>query len=235
MAIPQSDQPLIDIEVLSLGKTFKFRPFLVKEEKILILANQSSDIMDLIKGIQQIITNCSFGEVQGDELPIFDTQKIFMDLRSASISPMFTVNYTCKFCETSQPKELDMREFEIQKPEGHENPIKVSDSKVVFMNYPTGLDLINISKADDIADLYSVAANCLREIHTKEETIDCSDMSDEDKMEIIDNMSLTEFAHIKKFFETMPVLEKLIEFTCDNKECGKPSKFLMNGYLDFFV
>lgn len=235
MTIPQSDQPLFDVEVLSRKKTYKFRPFLVKEEKILVLATQSKEIMDLVGAIQQVITNCSFGEVQGDEIPIFDMQKIFMQLRAASISPVFNINYTCGFCENTQPEELDLRDFDIQKPEGHENPVKVNDKKFFVMKYPTGLDLINLSSADTLADVYSVAANCLSEIHTEEDIIYSDELPFEERVDIIDNLNLKEFEAVKKFFETMPVLERELEFTCANKECKKTSKFLMNGYLDFFV
>jgi len=137
MAIPQSEHPLFDIEILSKQKKFKFRPFLVKEEKILVLATQSADLVDLVKAIQQVITNCSFGEIQGDELPVFDLQKAFLELRSQSISPVFGVNFTCGFCQEVMPGELDLREFDIQTDDEHENPIKISETVQLVMGYPS--------------------------------------------------------------------------------------------------
>jgi len=235
MAIPQSDQPLFDIEILSRQKKFKFRPFLVKEEKILVLATQSEDMADLIAGIQQVITNCSFGEVQGDELPVFDLQKVFIDLRSQSISPVFGVNFTCGYCDEITPGELDLRDFEIQQSKGHQNPIKISDKRQLQMSYPSALDLVTLGGAEQLTDIYDAAANCLLEIHTEDEIINCSELSVAERLEYIENMSLKEFENVKNFFETMPVLEHEIKFTCQNKECLKESSFYMNGYLDFFV
>lgn len=234
MAIPQSDQPLFDVEVFSKNKTYKFRPFLVKEEKILVLATQSNDHLDLIKAIQQVITNCSFGEVQGDKIPIFDLQKIFMKLRSQSISPKFSVNFVCGYCESSAEEIIDMDDFEITRNEEHVNPVQINETTFIKMGYPTAEDLTDIGKAETETDIYTAAANCMEEIHTAEEVIDCSDLSKEEREDIIEGMSLIEFNAVKQFFETMPVLEKEVTFTCQNKECGQTSSFYMNGYLDFF-
>ena len=233
MSIPESDQRLFEIDVLSRRKSYKFRPFLVKEEKILVMATQSDDQLDLVKAIQQVITNCSFGKVQGDEIPIFDLQKIFMELRSQSISPKFEVNFVCGHCNETQPEEIDMRDFDIQEKEGHINPIKINDTTAVVMGYPTAEVLMEIGKAEQDMDIYHASASCIEEIHTEDDVV--SDLSIEEKTEFIENLSLGEFEGFKEFFSTMPVLEKEIEFTCKNKECGKTSTFYMNGYLDFFV
>ena len=235
MAIPQSDQPLFDIEILSKQKKFKFRPFLVKEEKILVLATQSADLVDLVKAIQQVITNCSFGEIQGDELPVFDLQKTFLELRSQSISPVFGVNFTCGFCQEVMPDELDLRDFEISQKEDHTNPIKISDKVQLVMGYPSASDLVELGGAEQATDIYNASSNCLLEVHTADEVIDCRELTVEERLEYIENMSLKDFEHVKNFFETMPVLEHEINFTCKNKDCAKESSFYMNGYLDFFV
>jgi len=235
MSIPQSDQRLFDIHILSRRKKFKFRPFLVKEEKILVLATQSDDQLDLVKAIQQVITNCSFGEVQGDDIPIFDLQKIFMQLRSASISPKFAVNFVCGHCDESIPEEIDMNDFDITENENHINPIKVNDDTAILMGYPTAEDLMDIGAAKEELDIYDAAANCIEEIHTKDDVVLGSDLTKEEKIEFIEGLSLGEFGAFKDFFGTMPVLEKEITFTCKNTDCGKTSTFWMNGYLDFFV
>ena len=235
MAIPQSDQPLFDIEILSKQKKFKFRPFLVKEEKILVLATQSADLGDLIKAIQQVITYCSFGEIQGDELPVFDLQKTFLELRSQSISPVFGVNFTCGFCQEVMPGELDLRDFEISQKEDHKNPIKISETVQLVMGYPSASDLVELGGAEQATDIYNASSNCLLEVHTADEVIDCRELTVEERLEYIENMSLKDFEHVKNFFETMPVLEHEINFTCKNKDCAKESSFYMNGYLDFFV
>jgi len=114
MALPITELPLFDINILSEDKKVKFRPFKVKEEKLLVLGSQSKDFTDLVRAIQQVITNCSFGKVSGEKLPIFDLQNIFLKLRSASISPIFQVNLTCGYCSDVSLQDIDLDKVEIK-------------------------------------------------------------------------------------------------------------------------
>lgn len=233
MAIPQSDQPLIDIEVFTLGETFKFRPFRVKEEKLLILGTESNNTLDLMKAIQQIITNCSFGKVNGDEIAIFDVQNIFIKLRSVSISNTVAVSYECNNCQKRNEVELDISSLDVNFKENHSQKIELSDKKVVIMKYPSAEKLAELADAKVYADIFDTAQACIKEIHTEEEVYYDEDMSEEEKLEFIDNLTMEDFTKIKEFFDTMPSLEKQFVEKCGT--CKEDNTLYMNGYLDFFV
>ena len=232
MALPVTELPLFDVDVLSVDKKVKFRPFKVKEEKLLVLGSQSKDFTDLVKAIQQVITNCSFGKLSGDELPIFDLQNIFLKLRSASISPIFQVNLTCGFCGNVSLQDIDLDKVEIKTSEDHVNPVSINDSVSIEFNYPSAEDLATLAKATEEAPIWDVAQRCIRSIHTTDATFEAEDLSDEEKAEYIENLTFEEFNNVKEFFNTMPVMENDISLECEN--CGETNTIYMNGYLDFF-
>ena len=232
MALPVTELPLFDVDVLSVDKKVKFRPFKVKEEKLLVLGSQSKDFTDLVKAIQQVITNCSFGKLSGDELPIFDLQNIFLKLRSASISPIFQVNLTCGHCGHVSLQDIDLDKVEIKTSEDHVNPVSVNDSVSIEFNYPSAEDLATLATATEEAPIWEVAQRCIRSIHTTDATFEAEDLSEEEKAEYIENLTFEEFNNIKEFFNTMPVMENELSLKCE--KCGENNIIYMNGYLDFF-
>jgi len=232
MALPITELPLFDINVLSEDKKIKFRPFKVKEEKLLVLGSQSKDFTDLVKAIQQVITNCSFGKVSGDKLPIFDLQNIFLKLRSASISPIFQVNLTCGFCGNVSLQDIDLDKVEIKTSEEHENPVRVNESVSIEFEYPSAEDLATLATATEEAPIWEVAQRCIKSIHTEEDVYQAEDLSEEEKSEYIENLTVEEFNNVKEFFNTMPVMENHVSLECE--KCGETNTIYMNGYLDFF-
>ena len=135
MALPITEYPLIDVYVYSKDDTFQFRPFLVKEEKLLVMASETNDVLDIIKASQQIITNCSMGKVEGDKLPIFDMQSVFMQLRKASIGSDIDARFACGFCDHKQDIIIDLNNFKIIENEDHETTMKISDTTTLEMRY----------------------------------------------------------------------------------------------------
>lgn len=233
MALPITEYPLVDIYVYSKKETHQFRPFLVKEEKLLVMASETNEILDMVKATQQIITNCSFGKIDGDELPIFDMQSIFMQLRKLSIGSEIEARFACGFCEQKQDVIIDLNNFTITEDENHTKTLKISDTMTVEMRYPVASELKEIAGTEENAEIYSVAAACLDKIYIEDSIYEASEVSEEDKMEFIENMTTDQFEKIRDFYETMPTLENKIEFNC--KSCGKENYIFMNGYLDFFA
>ncbi len=232
MALPVTELPLFDVDVLSVDKKVKFRPFKVKEEKLLVLGSQSEDFKDLVKAIQQVITNCSFGKLSGDELPIFDLQNIFLKLRSASISPIFQVNLTCGFCGNVSLQDIDLDKVEIKTSEDHVNPVSINDDVSIEFNYPSAEDLATLASATEEAPIWEVAQRCIRSIHTTDDVFQAEDLSEEEKAEYIENLTVEEFNNVKEFFNTMPVMENHVSLKCE--KCEETNTIYMNGYLDFF-
>tara|TARA_B100002019_G_scaffold284757_1_gene292848 strand:- start:6800 stop:7501 length:702 start_codon:yes stop_codon:yes gene_type:complete len=233
MALPMTEYPLVDIHVHALDKEVSFRPFLVKEEKLLVLAAESGEESDMIKATQQIITNCSFGKVDGEKLPIFDMQRVFIELRKISVSDKISAKFACGNCEKHVEMEISLDTFKLNTNDEHTKVCKVNDKLTVEMRYPTAKELSEIAGVQQLSELYNVAAACMDVIHFGEDTISGEDINMEEKIEFIDNMTSDQFDIIKKFFETMPVVENEINFDCPH--CGTTNQIYMNGYLDFFA
>ena len=235
MAMPITEHPLIDVHIHSLNKKVKFRPFLVKEEKLLVLANETKDPLEMIKATQQVVTNCSFGEVDGETLPLFDMQNVFLHLRKISISEIIESRLSCGHCEKPNDVVIDLNNFELIIGDGHQTEIKISDNTTIEMRYPTASELESLKKAEneEAKQIYDVAASCISKIYYEDTIIDGEDFDDKSREEFIDNLESTQFAVLRKFFETMPAMEQSISFTC--RGCEKENIVYLNGYFDFFV
>jgi len=231
MGLPITEYPLVEVYVYSEKKKVNFRPFLVKEEKLLVFAAETGEAMEMIKASQQIVTNCSFGKVKGDEIPIFDMQNIFLELRKASIGTDIEARFGCGHCEKKTNVTIDLNRFKLKESEDHSPIVKLTDEMSVEMRYPKSEELKEIAGKESDADIYEVSSRCIEKIFIKDEVYE--EISDGDKREFIDNMPPTQFQSIRQFFETMPVLENKIEFICNG--CGRENYAFMNGYMDFFV
>ena len=233
MALPKIDVPTFKMKIDSLGKDYKFRPFLVKEEKILVMAGESSDNNDMLHAAQQVITNCSFGKVDGEKLPMFEVQKVFLTLRSQSVGNIIELSAKCGECEISNEVFLDIDEIEIIRDENHTNRIELSKEIIIEMSYPSVEEVASLARAEENIDIYIVAANSINTIFTSEETIDFQSSPPEERIEWIENLSPEQFGKIKNFFETMPQLYHTINFNC--KQCKKDNYLVIDGYENFFV
>jgi hypothetical protein len=233
MGLPTIDVPTFKVKVESLGKNYKFRPFLVKEEKILVMASESSDKNDMLHAAQQVITNCSFDKVDGEKLPMFEVQKLFLTLRSQSVGNVIELNAKCGDCGESSEVFLDIDEVDIVRDDSHTNKIQLSDEIYIEMTYPSVEEVAALTRAEEDVDIYIVAANSISKIFTTEEAIDFQSSPPDERIDWIENLSPNQFGKIKNFFETMPQLYHTIEFKC--KECKKDNYLVIDGYENFFV
>ena len=233
MALPQIETPTFKMKVESLGKDFKFRPFLVKEQKILVMATESSDNKDMLYAAQQIITNCSFGKVNGEKLPLFDVQKTFLGLRFQSIGNIIELNATCAFCEAENEVFLDIDEVEIVSSDEHVNKVEITSDIVVEMKYPTVEEVSDLISAEENMDIYHIVANSIETLYFSDDVIDFQGNPPDERMEWVDNLSNEQFDKIKLFFETMPQLYHNLEFKC--KGCKEDNVLVIDGYENFFV
>jgi len=233
MALPQIDVQTFKLNISSLNKEYKFRPFLVKEEKLLVMANESSDSRDMLTAAQQIITNCSFGKVNGEKLPLFDVQKVFLDIRSQSVGSVIELNANCGECDAKADVFLDLEAVEVKTVEGHKSTFNITDKIAVEMQYPTVEEVHDLVHATEETDVYIVAANNIKTVFTEDETIDFLSNAPDERVEWIENLTPEQFKNIKEFFETMPQLYHTLDFKC--KECGKDNYLVIDGYQNFFV
>ena len=233
MALPQLETPTFKMKVDSLGKEFKFRPFLVREQKILVMATESDDNKDMLYAAQQIISNCSFGKINGEKLPLFEVQKTFLSLRSQSIGNIIELNALCAHCEAENEVFLDIDEVEIIKADEHTNRVELASDLVIEMKYPTVDEVSDLVSANENSDIYHIVANNIETLYYGEDVIDFQGNPPDERMDWIDNLSGEQFDKIKVFFETMPQLYHNLEFNC--KQCKEDNVLVIDGYENFFV
>tara|TARA_Y100000004_G_scaffold178986_1_gene222130 strand:+ start:285 stop:977 length:693 start_codon:yes stop_codon:yes gene_type:complete len=229
--LPKIETPLFNGTIASTGKAVKFRPFLVKEEKILMLASQSDEFKDLVNACIQIVDNCTFGEVKTEELAMFDLQDLFLQIRKNSVGDEQDFQLKCGSCEKSTPFTLNLDDLKVKGlediPSGN---IKLDDELAIKMKYPSAMSFANDTDQDD--DL-SIILSCLESIETADEAISCKDVVREDLYEFIENLPLDAFAKVREFIQAMPVLRHDIEYTCPH--CSKEQTVVINGYEHFFA
>lgn len=225
--IPVLDTPTFDVDVYSLNKKVQMRPFLVKEEKILIMAQESGKKEDMIKAMQDIVTVCSRDVLIGKDLPFFDLQNIFLRLRSQSIGGTSEFNLICGECQHRTPFELDLDSIQLVTNEEHTNKIQLTDDIGVIMRYPSGEELAN-----EEYKVFDIVVSCIDSIYTKEEIHSTKDETREDVEAWVENLTSDQFEKIAKFFETSPRLEKVIEYKCP--KCETENVVVMDGLESFF-
>ena len=233
MALPKIDNPTYTLELPSTGEIVKYRPFLVKEEKLLVLANETKDQDEMIRATQQVVTNCSFGKVQGDELPIFDMQKIFLELRKVSVSDTVDIRLLCGHCEAPIDIQIELDTFKLHETEGHAMDFQIAEDISVKMKYPNAKELTALGQSETEGDIYKVAETCIETVFYGDAIIEFKELREEERSDFIDNLTSEQFSHIKNFFETMPVIENHVEYKCN--KCKKDNVAYLNGYYDFFV
>lgn len=227
MPLPVMNTPTFKVKIHSLNREIEFRPFLVKEEKILILAQESNEPKEMIKAMQDIVTSCSNGAVDGRELPFFDLQYAFIQLRSQSIGNITDFILICGECGHKTETTLDLNNLEIDFPENHTNKIMLSDAVGVIMKYP---------KADILVDTdtpaFDLVVSCIDKIFDQDEIYDAEEEGKEEVEKFINSLSTQQFEKIVEFFQTSPRLEKTIDYTC--VKCETENTVLIDGVENFF-
>ena len=227
MALPTLSVPTFDVEIYSTKQKVKMRPFLVKEEKLLILAAESNQRADMIRAMQEVINSCSSGNIDAEKLPFFDLQNIFIKLRSQSIGKESEFNLICGECGHKTPTTLDLENIDLRTSPNHTNTIMLTDDIGVIMKYPTAEVLINENQP-----VFDLVVSCVDKVFTTDEIHDAADQSYEEICEFIDGLTSDQFDKIVEFFETAPKILHTIEYTCPN--CQTENTVVVDGVENFF-
>jgi hypothetical protein len=239
MPLPKISTPTYELELPSTGQQIKFRPFLVREEKLLVLALESEDIKQITTAIKTVIKNCIETKgVKVESLPTFDIEYLFLNIRGKSVGEEIEVNLICPDDEdTTVPVKIDIDSIKVQKSEDHDNHIKIDDSIMIEMKYPS-LDQFIKSNFDFYSDnameqSFELIASCIDKIYTEEEVWSASDVTKKEILEFLDQMNSSQFKHIEKFFETMPKLSHKVSVV--NPNTGVESEVVLEGLSSFFA
>jgi hypothetical protein len=237
MALPKMNAPLYNVTIPSSKKEVKFRPFLVKEEKSLLLAQQSEDPKVMINTLKSIIENCIVDDVDVDKLATFDYEYLFTQIRAKSVGEIVELLFLCDTCDDDKAKaqvNLDISKFKVEFPEGHDNKISLFDDVGIVMNNPTlaTLDKLEKIKEGDVNSIFDVVADCMESVYTTEEVFNTKDQTKQEVIDFLENLTQEQFKKIESFFLTMPKLQQKVEYNCP--VCNKHHVKTMEGLASFF-
>lgn len=236
MALPVLNTPKFKLKLPSDGRTVNYRPFLVKEEKILLIATETGEQAELITAIKNIIKACT--DIKDVEnLTTFDIEYVFLQIRTKSVGESVDVAVTCPDDgETQVNVSIPLDQIKVIKTKGHKREIKLSDTVVMTMKYPS-LDIfveMNFQDGDQGVDqIFKMAANCIESIADTEQVYDCKDLPREEITSFLDQMTSEQFKKVQNFFETMPKLSHTVKVKNPNTDVD--SDVVLEGLASFFA
>ena len=239
MPLPKIATPTYELELPSSGETIKYRPFLVKEEKLLVIALESEDNKQITTAIKAVLKSCILSKgIKVDTLPTFDIEYLFLNIRGKSVGEELEVNVYCPDDnETQVPVTINLDDIQVQKNEDHTNKIKIDESVMMEMKYPSLEQFIkNNFDFDDknaMDQSFDLIAACIGKIYTEEEVWSTADCSKKEVKEFLESMNSNQFKDIEKFFETMPKLSHTITVTNPNTKVE--SDVVLEGLASFFA
>jgi len=237
MALPKINTPTYELVVPSTDEKIEYRPFLVKEEKILLIAMESGQQKDIITAIKQIVTACTFGKLKIGRMPMFDVEYLFLNIRAKSVGEVSTLNLIAPDDKETQVEvEVDLNEIQIQEEEGHTNKIELTDEMGIYMQYPT-VDTFGDSGITDInaSNMLDVITACIAQIYDKkgEEVFEAKDQTKKEMLDFVEQLNSKQFQDVQSFFDTAPKLKH--EITIKNPKTKVESKVVLSGLSDFFA
>ena len=237
MALPQINTPTYELEVPSTGEKLKYRPFLVKEEKILMIAMESEEQSAIINAVKEIVRACTFDKFDVSKLPIFDVEYVFLNIRAKSVGEVSKLKVLCPDDgKTYTDVEIDLSKVEVQVEKDHTNKIELSDDMGMIMTYPT-IDLFAESGIENITanNMLDVIGSCILQIYEEkgEKVYEAKDQTKKELTEFIESMNTSQFKKMQNFFDTMPKLKHTIKVK--NPKTKKESKVTLSGLNDFFA
>ena len=239
MPLPKIATPTYELELPSSGETIQYRPFLVKEEKLLVIALESEDNKQITTAIKAVLKSCILTKgIKVDTLPTFDIEYLFLNIRGKSVGEELEVNVYCPDDdETQVAVNINLDDIQVQKTEDHTNKIKIDDSVMMEMRYPSLEQFIknnfDFKEGNQMEQSFDLIASCIGKIYTEDEVWSTADCSKKEVKEFLDSMNSNQFKDIEKFFETMPKLSHTIKVTNPNTKVE--SEVVLEGLASFFA
>ena len=239
MPLPTIATPKYELELPSTEETIQFRPFLVKEEKLLVIALESEDSKEITTAVKTVIQNCILSKgIKVETLPTFDIEFLFLNIRGKSVGEEIEVNIICPDDNQTQTKvSIDVSDIKIQRDDSHTNKIKIDDTIMMQMKYPSLEQFIknnfNFSDKSAMDQSFELIASCIDQVFTEDEVWAASDCTKKEIKEFVESMNSTQFKDIEKFFETMPKLSHKVKVT--NPKTKVKSEVVLEGLASFFA
>ena len=242
--LPKIETPIYEVKLISTGKTVQFRPFLVKEQKLFLMnADENADVESIVKVIRQVLRNCVLSDIDIDSLPLFDLEYLFMHLRARSVSEVTNLKYRCNNIvkqengeekDCGQVNEISFNVLDI-KPiltEGHTDKFQLNDKIGIVMKYPTFEEMQSTLGKNEGDVVMELIYSSIDQVYDEDTVYHMKDSTKEEIVEFIDNLQQKDLENIRVFFETMPKLQKKIDYKC--KKCGYEESITLEGVQSFF-
>ena len=237
MPLPKVNLPTYELTIPSTGKKIKFRPFVVKEEKILLLALESEDQDQITNAIIQIINNCVETKIKIEDLSTFDVEYIFLNIRGKSVSEILEFSITCPDDgETQVEVEINIDDIKVEKDPSHTDTIDLENGYIVKMKYPTMKYIMSRKKTENKSDVdttFEYAVDCFDKMYNDEEVWESSNCTKKEIVEFLESLTSDQYKKVQDFFNTMPKLKHTVDIL--NPNTGKESKVAIEGLANFFA
>ena len=239
MPLPKIATPTYELELPSTGKTISYRPFLVKEEKLLVIALESEDTKQITTAIKAVLKNCVLTKgIKVENLPTFDIEFLFLNIRGKSVGEELELNVTCPDDgKTEVPISIDLDDIQIQRTEGHTNKIKLDDSLMMELKYPSLEQFIknnfDFNEKNAMDQSFDLIATCIDKIYSEEEVWAAADCTKKEMKDFMESMNSAQFKAIESFFESMPKLSHTVSITNPNTKVK--SDVVLEGLASFFA
>ena len=233
MALPKLNTVTYDLTLPSTGQKLEYRPFLVKEQKALMIAQESGDDKQIEKAFAQIINDCVIDDVDPYTMPMFDVEYIFLRIRGKSVGEKVKLNLLCPDDEETRVSvDVNLEEVDVQMQKDHTNTIELNSDITMVMKYPCLKDMTGFDDEGEIKNLFEMIKRCVHEVRQGEIIYNRVDISDKELDEFIDSMSASNFEDITNFFTTMPKLQHVVDVT--NPNTKKKNEIPIEGLQSFF-
>jgi len=234
MSLPTINVPQYELVLPSTKEKVMYRPFLVKEEKILLLALEDGADKALAIALKQIVNNCTFEKMTVDTLPLFDLEYMFLRIRAKSVGEEAELKLLCEDDgETYADVKIPLEEIEVTFPEGHSPDVKLTDEVTLKMDYPN-FEMMGMNvQALDVEGTFDLIGTCIKQVFEGEKVYEKTDWNKKELKDFIDSLTSNQFQDVQKFFETMPKLSYEVEFI--NPNTKKTNKMTLEGLQSFFV
>ena len=235
MALPKLNTPQYELELPSTGGKIKFRPFLVKEQKVLMMAQESKNPVEVQDAISKIIYSCTDGLIDAKSSPLFDIEYVFLQLRAKSVGETAELRVKCPDDEETYANvKVKLDDVSVHMTADHTNVINITDSIKIYMKYPVLNDMKNLGdQTKEIENVFGLLKTCIHEIHDGDTIYNKIDMSDQELEEFIDSLNTSQFESLMEFFKTMPKLRHAIAVT--NPKTKKKGEVMLEGLDSFLV
>lgn len=226
--------PTFDVLLPVSQEKVKFRPFVMKEEKLLLMASESKNIADISNALEQAVSACTEGKVSCETHPMVDIQYLFLQIRGKSVGEEMEFNLLCGKCNHKIPGSLNTEQITVEKTDEHTNKIFISNDVFVLMSYPKIRHLAVLSGENaSLDDIYDVVSECIESITTSEEVYDRTNTAAHEFRTFVDNLTSNQFLNLKEFFDTMPAIKYEINFDCPS--CNTKNRIKLDDIANFFV